>query len=69
MRILLLLIIGLFFATTVLRALGATVAFAVDLRKGAAHAPEMLADISVYIVISLVLGWLLRKIYLQKKKA
>jgi hypothetical protein len=69
LRILLLVIVGLIFAMSSLKAIGAAIALVLDLRKDGAHAPEILGALSASVVISLALGWLLRKIYFQKAKA
>ena len=69
LRILLLVIVGVFFAKSSLMAIVAAIVLVLDLRKDGAHAPEILATLSSSIVVSLALGWLLRKLYFHKTKA
>ena len=66
LRIFLLIIVGFFFALASLRVLVVTIALVADLRKNAAHTPEILGILCGTLVIALALGWLLRKIYHQR---
>ena len=63
LRILLLVIVGLFGAMAALRAIAAGILLIGDLRKEGAHAPEMLGLLVGSIVIALLCGWLWRKLY------
>jgi len=66
LRILLLVIFGLMFASAALKALGAAIALILNLTKGGDQAPEILGALTASIVIALLFGWLVRKVYLQK---
>jgi len=57
------------FAVTSLKVIGAIIALVLDLKKEGTHAPEILGALSASLIISLALGWLLKKIYLQKAKS
>ena len=67
-RILILVIFGFVFASTALRAIRGAIALILNLTKGGDQAPEILGPLTASIVISLVFGWLFRKVYLQKVK-
>ena len=68
LRILLIVIFGLFFAMAALKTIGATIALIVNLSNGGNQAPEILGALTASIVLALVFGWLLKKVYFQKPK-
>lgn len=43
-------------------------AFVIDMKKGGAHAPEILGTLTGALVITLGLGWVWRKVYFSKPR-
>jgi len=68
LRILLLVLIGVFFVGAAVRAIASIVIVAIDIVHGAAHAPENLGTMTGSILVAMILGWLYRKIYFSKRK-
>jgi hypothetical protein len=68
LRILLIIVFGLFFAMAALKTIGAIIALIVNLSNGGNQAPEILGALTASIVLSLLFGWLFKKVYFQKTK-
>ena len=69
LRILLLVLIGFIVGSAILQTVGGVIAFAIDMKKGGGHAPEILGGMTASLLIALGLGWVWKKVYCWKKDA
>jgi membrane protein implicated in regulation of membrane protease activity len=66
-RILLLVLVGFIVVIGGLRTIAAFIAFIADMSKSGQHAPEWLGAMTGSLVITVLLGWVWRKIYHSRK--
>lgn len=67
LRILLLVIVGFIVAVAATRTVAGLVVFAIDMKNGGQHAPQILGALTASILVVLGLGWVWRKIYFSKR--